>query len=131
MSEVSKIIDTIIGRPFQLRADGPAAFDCWGVVRHLTRAILGHELPSIYGDACSKGIAEVRDHYLELSGLGGLELGDVLHLGGLRGVSDQHVAFVQDRRHAITATSGVGVHRARVSQFRNYDIIAYRLKSRV
>jgi cell wall-associated NlpC family hydrolase len=35
----------LLGKPWQVGAEGPDAFDCWGLCRHVYRTILGVELP--------------------------------------------------------------------------------------
>lgn len=36
-----------VGRPWALGAEGPDAFDCWGLVREVQRAVFGRELPAL------------------------------------------------------------------------------------
>lgn len=40
-----------IGLPWASGAQGPAAFDCWALVRHIQREHFGHDLPLIDVDA--------------------------------------------------------------------------------
>ena len=132
MSELSNTIDAIIGKPFQLRGRGPEAFDCLGVVIWLTREAFGVDLPDPFGEACSKRIAEFQNRFIKLSGLGGIEPGDVLKYAGRCGISDQSVAFAQDGRWFVTAGAGLGVHRTKLKDLRGYpQIELFRLKENV
>ena len=37
----------LIGKPYLHGADGPDAFDCWGLVRHVTKHHFGVDMPAI------------------------------------------------------------------------------------
>lgn len=43
----SDYINEVVGKPWQRGADGPSAFDCWGLIIDSFRKIDGIELPSI------------------------------------------------------------------------------------
>lgn len=47
-----------LGLPWQSGAQGPQAFDCWALVRHVHRAHFGRELPVVDVDAAN--LAAVR-----------------------------------------------------------------------
>lgn len=53
-----------IGLPWQSGAQGPEAFDCWALVRHVQREHYGRELPIIDVDAHDRDAvhAAFRDH---------------------------------------------------------------------
>jgi hypothetical protein len=42
-----RLIESLIGRPYRPGADGPEAFDCYGVVRHVRMHCLDDALPLI------------------------------------------------------------------------------------
>jgi cell wall-associated NlpC family hydrolase len=42
-----ELFNSLIGRPYQHGADGPEAFDCYGLVRHVLREAYDQDLPII------------------------------------------------------------------------------------
>ena len=127
----SEKIDEIIGRPFQLKASGPYAFDCRGVVVWLTKELLGVELPDIFDGPVQAKVEAFAAHYQRLPNLAAAEFGDIVHAGGIKGFADQHVAFVEGPGRAVTASAGSDVHRVTFSDLRRYpSVVAYRLKCR-
>jgi cell wall-associated NlpC family hydrolase len=43
----SSRLAALIGRPYAVGADGPDAFDCYGLARHVLREAYGEDLPEI------------------------------------------------------------------------------------
>lgn len=41
----------LIGKPYQLGARGPDAYDCWALVRHVERGLYGRDLPDISAES--------------------------------------------------------------------------------
>jgi cell wall-associated NlpC family hydrolase len=92
----------LIGIPFQFGADGPAAFDCWGLVKYVRREAFGLETPVVgleaYRDA-RMAIAAIdatrRElHWLRVAAPGAA--GDVAGLARRRGGPLHHVGIVLD-----------------------------------
>lgn len=69
------IINAVMGKPYQLGAQGPAAFDCYALARHLERELFGRAMPAfeIPGQAGRVAIAAAiaihpeRSRWLELA----------------------------------------------------------------
>lgn len=72
----------LLGKPWVSGADGPEAFDCWGLVKYVYRENLGIELPELVGISrkslldISRNINEEVAHTWE-------ELHEPLHLCGV------------------------------------------------
>lgn len=43
-AEIS-FVHELIGRPYELGAEGPDAYDCYGLARHVQRVVMGHTMP--------------------------------------------------------------------------------------
>lgn len=39
-------VNSLIGRPYKVGAQGPEVFDCWSLTRHVQRHLYGRELPA-------------------------------------------------------------------------------------
>lgn len=44
----AEFIRGLIGRPWEANAEGPDAFDCYGLVRYVQRELFGRDLPSVH-----------------------------------------------------------------------------------
>ncbi len=111
------MIDDIIGKPFKLRGRGPNEFDCLGVALYLYRVLYGIELPDPFAESVAAGVDTLRGQLLEIRNISLLTAGDLLFIQGLRGISDQHVAFAEDGKWLVTAAAGKGVYRAAHNAF--------------
>ena len=128
---ISKTVNEIIGKPFQLRTSGPHAFDCRGVVVYLTKEFFGVDLPDIFDGSVRERVEAFAAHYIQLPNIALAEFGDVIHMGELKGVADEHIAFVERQGHVVTANAQMDVHRASFENYKHYPMFnAYRLKSR-
>ena len=127
---ISDIIDSILGRPYQLRGRGPHAFDCLGVVLFVWDR-LGEALPDPAGSqSVSEALSRFRERFVALPCLGCCEAGDVVHTSS-GGLSEQGLAVVEDKRCLATAQPGVGVTRIGWPDIREgAGAQAYRLRSR-
>lgn len=47
-----------IGKAWGSGAQGPDAFDCWGLVRHINKEVYGRELPEVIVDATNLSIVQ-------------------------------------------------------------------------
>lgn len=50
----------LIGRPYREAAQGPEAFDCWGLVRHALRIGYGVDMPLLGVGDQAEGVAAVK-----------------------------------------------------------------------
>jgi hypothetical protein len=53
-------LDGLIGKPYELGAEGPDAFDCYGLARHILQAASGYNLPD--ADRGPDLVATIREH---------------------------------------------------------------------
>lgn len=80
----------LIGRPWAPGAQGPGAFDCWGLVRHVFLVRYGVEMPLVQvGDFTEGGNVAALKKAAEVSGWrpveGAPEDGDIVLLQGPKG----------------------------------------------
>jgi len=47
MSRLQLVVESLLEKPWKLGAQGPEAYDCWSLVRHVQRALFGREVPIV------------------------------------------------------------------------------------
>jgi cell wall-associated NlpC family hydrolase len=47
MSEKGEFVRELIGKPWSSGAEGPAAFDCWGLVKYVSKMLYDTDLPDL------------------------------------------------------------------------------------
>lgn len=46
-TELIRFVEGLLGRPWKLGAQGPEAFDCWSLLRHVEAQAFGRDLPLV------------------------------------------------------------------------------------
>jgi cell wall-associated NlpC family hydrolase len=53
----------LIGRPWRAGADGPEAFDCYGLARHVRQQLFGDDLPAVPRPSFMLPLKDVREAF--------------------------------------------------------------------
>jgi len=122
------VLEPLIGAPYALDGEGPDKFSCLGLVIWFARAWVGVELPNPLRTRSPRDIVRLKQIARKISGP--IEPGDILHFARSLGLSDQHVAIVEDDRYMVEATSTCGVVRTRMVDRMAERPEVYRLPSR-
>lgn len=110
-----------LGKPWRPVADGPDAFDCWGLTRAASLALFGRALPEL-PDNWNPATASIPGGWLELAGPGP---GAVVALGNYAGAI-KHVALCLDGGRVLNTTRIIGSHVGGLSILRGiYPVVRF------
>lgn len=115
-------INEYLGRPWREDCEGPEAYDCKGLVRHVQRLVWGHEVPPLLQIGTATDWAAVRAS-CRSSGWAPIGEGDTARDGDVllvRGATGPHVGvFVRvDRRMLVLHAHGMLVQGQQVGRVR-------------
>lgn len=104
----------LIGLPWVAGAQGPHAFNCWGLVRHVVRLRRGVEMPVVnVEDGSADNVAAIKQAAAaggwRLIGEGAPQEGDIVLM---RGIDGRHVGYMIEangRLELLHSMEGVGV----------------------
>lgn len=117
-----------VGKPHEMGARGPDAFDCWGLIVEVLAQEFGISVPSLEGadlwaehERLGLGRAAADGAFEQVEDP---QVGDVLVFA----MTEQHVGLVVGRDWMLHATATQGVHlsRWRVPPWSKVRIAAYR-----
>lgn len=60
LNRVSELAKELVGKPWRAAANGPDAFDCWGLVVYVRRALFGNDLPDVARPPVALSLPEAR-----------------------------------------------------------------------
>lgn len=111
-----------VGKPYKPGADGPDAFDCWGLSRAASLALFNRALPSLpdgwhptFDEAIAQGWEELEEP----------EPGAVMALGNYAGAI-KHVCICLTGRSVLNTGRDVGAHVGPLSFLRSiYPVVRF------
>lgn len=114
-------VSAFLGKPWRPVADGPDAYDCWGLTRAASYALFGASLPDL-PDNWHPDVEAVPQHWRELDGP---EPGAVVALGNYAGAI-KHVCLSLGHGSVLNTGRESGAHVGSLAYLRRiYPVVRF------
>lgn len=125
VTDLGRLVDERLGKPFQRGARGPGAFYCLGLWLDLLEASTGIVIQDPFIRPEEEALRTFWNRFIRFEQLGELRPLDILFW---RSGPDAHVATVEDSRWGVSTSPTAGVFRAPLGDLIRRASAIYRLR---
>jgi len=131
VSDLSPIVDRILGRSFGWGACGPTHFSCLGLWLHVVERATGIRIDDPYAAAADGKVAALWERVARIDGYDRLQPLDVIYQEPRLPKDLPGVSFVESPFWAVASSIRLGVHRLPLQEALRPLPVVYRLKELV